>query len=104
MAHPLPPLPYKYDALEPHYERATTLELHHGKHHQTYVDNLNKALEGHAALEQTSIEAILSDLSAVPSGIRTKVVNNGGGITTTRCSGPLWARTRAVPQTERSLR
>jgi Fe-Mn family superoxide dismutase len=78
MAHELPPLPYAFDALEPHID-ARTMEIHHGKHHQTYVTNLNKALEGHPALQAKSITELLSDLSSVPESIRMAVRNNGGG-------------------------
>lgn len=78
MAHELPALPYAHDALEPHID-ARTMEIHHGKHHQGYVNNLNKALEGHADLQGKSVEALLKDLDSVPSDIRTAVRNNGGG-------------------------
>jgi len=78
MPHELPALPYAYDALEPHVD-ARTMEIHHTKHHQGYVNNLNKALEGQAALADTSLDAILADLSSVPENIRTAVRNNGGG-------------------------
>jgi Fe-Mn family superoxide dismutase len=78
MPHELPPLPYAADSLEPHID-ARTMQIHHGKHHAAYVANLNKALEGHAALEQKSITELISDLSAVPENIRTAVRNNGGG-------------------------
>jgi superoxide dismutase, Fe-Mn family len=79
MAFTLPPLPYPYDALEPHIDKAT-MELHHDKHHATYVTNLNKALESASDLQSKSIEEILSNnLSAVPEDIKTAVRNNGGG-------------------------
>lgn len=78
MAHELPKLPYAYDALEPHID-ARTMEIHHTKHHQAYVTNLNKALEGHHALAAKTIEALISDLNSVPENIRTTVRNNGGG-------------------------
>ncbi len=78
MAHELPSLPYAYDALEPHID-ARTMEIHHGKHHAAYVNNLNKALEGHPDLQQKSITELLSDLSAVPESIQPAVRNNGGG-------------------------
>jgi superoxide dismutase, Fe-Mn family len=78
MAFTLPSLPYAYDALEPHVD-ARTMELHHTKHHQAYLDKLNAALEGHDDLAAKSIEEILADLSAVPEDIRTTVRNNGGG-------------------------
>ena len=74
----LPPLPYAYDALEPHID-AKTMEIHHDKHHQAYVTNLNKALAGHAELERKTLEQLLTDLGALPENIRTAVQNNGGG-------------------------
>jgi superoxide dismutase, Fe-Mn family len=78
MAHTLPPLPYPANALEPHID-AQTMEIHHGRHHKAYVDNLNKALDGQAALASKSIEALLRDIKSVPENIRPAVVNNGGG-------------------------
>lgn len=78
MAHELPPLPYPSDALEPHIDKAT-MEIHHGKHHNAYVTNLNKALAGNAGLEAKSPEALISDLASVPENIRGPVRNNGGG-------------------------
>lgn len=78
MAHELPSLPYPSDALEPHIDKAT-MEIHHGKHHKAYVDNLNKAIAGNAALESKSVEAIIKDLPSVPDAIRGPVRNNGGG-------------------------
>lgn len=78
MAHELPPLPYAKDALEPSID-AQTMEIHHGKHHATYIANLNKAIGGKADLESKSIEALIGNLSAVPEDIRTAVRNNGGG-------------------------
>jgi Fe-Mn family superoxide dismutase len=77
MAFEVPPLPYDYDALEPHIDKAT-MEFHHDKHHQAYVDKANAALEG-TDLADASIEDILKDLSAVPEDKRTAVRNNGGG-------------------------
>ncbi|GAB2787339.1 superoxide dismutase [Halomonas shantousis] len=77
MAHTLPTLPYAYDALEPHID-AMTMEVHYTKHHQTYVDKLNKALEG-TSLGDMPVEAIVSDLNQVPEDSRTAVRNNGGG-------------------------
>ena len=79
MAHVLVSLPYAYDALEPHID-ARTMEIHHSKHHQTYVNNLNAALEPHAALQGKTVEALLADLTGVPEAIRTAVRNNGGGV------------------------
>src|SRR5436309_3901381 len=78
MAHELPPLPYPKDALEPHID-AMTMEIHHDKHHNAYVTNLNKAIAGNAALESKTIEALIGDLGSVPENIRGAVRNNGGG-------------------------
>jgi superoxide dismutase, Fe-Mn family len=78
MGHELPKLPYPYDALEPHMD-ARTMEIHHTKHHQAYVNNLNAALDKHADLHKKSLEALLGNLNAVPEDIRTAVRNNGGG-------------------------
>ena len=78
MALTLPPLPYAYDALVPHVD-ARTMEIHHTKHHQAYINNANKALEPHAALAVKSAEALIADLSAVPDDIRTVIRNNAGG-------------------------
>ncbi|ADE54912.1 superoxide dismutase [Coraliomargarita akajimensis] len=77
MAHELPALPYAYDALEPHFD-ARTMEIHHSKHHNAYVTNLNAALEG-TGLEDKSLCELLSDLDAVPAEKRGAVRNNGGG-------------------------
>jgi Fe-Mn family superoxide dismutase len=78
MAFTLPSLPYALDALAPHID-AQTMEIHHGKHHNAYVTNLNAALEGHANLQSKSIEDLVSDLDSVPEAARTAVRNNGGG-------------------------
>src|SRR6188768_3270224 len=78
MPHELPNLPYDKAALEPHID-ATTMEIHHGRHHKAYVDNLNKAIAGNAALEAKSLEQIIKDLASVPDAIRGPVRNNGGG-------------------------
>lgn len=78
MPHELPKLPYSYDALEPHID-ARTMEIHHTKHHQTYVNNLNAALEKHHNLQTKSVEELIKDLNAIPEDIRTAVRNNGGG-------------------------
>src|SRR3989442_2266340 len=78
MAFPLPPLPYPADALEPHLDKAT-MEIHHGRHHKAYVDNLNKALEGQAALQNKPIDQLLREINQVPENIRQAVSNNGGG-------------------------
>jgi Fe-Mn family superoxide dismutase len=78
VAHQLPPLPYAFDALEPHID-AQTMQIHHGKHHQAYVTNLNAALEKYPELQSKSIEDLLRDITKVPEDIRTAVRNNGGG-------------------------
>src|SRR5918994_2204810 len=77
MAHQLPPLPYPKNALEPHID-AQTMEIHHGKHHATYVTKLNEALAGSGVAEQ-SIEDLCRNINTVPEKIRTAVRNNGGG-------------------------
>ncbi|QDP40620.1 superoxide dismutase SodA [Radiobacillus deserti] len=74
----LPELPYAYDALEPHIDKET-MNIHHTKHHNTYVTKLNGALEGHEDLQSKSLDELLSDLNNVPESIRTAVRNNGGG-------------------------
>jgi len=74
----LPPLPYDFGALEPHID-AKTMEIHHDKHHQTYVTNLNNALKDHPDHQGKTIEALISDMNAVPEAVRTAVRNNGGG-------------------------
>lgn len=78
MVFKLPELKYSYNALEPHID-ALTMETHHSKHHKAYVDNLNKALEGHAKFQEMDIEEILKSLTELPEEIRTAVRNNGGG-------------------------
>jgi Fe-Mn family superoxide dismutase len=78
MAHSLPPLPYPTDALEPHIDKMT-MEIHHGKHHAAYVNNLNAALEKYPELQSKSVEDLLRDIGSVPEAIRTAVRNNGGG-------------------------
>ena len=78
MAHSLPPLPYAPDALEPHVD-AQTMQIHHGKHHQAYVTNLNAALEKAPELADRPLEQLLADLNAVPEAVRGPVRNNGGG-------------------------
>jgi Fe-Mn family superoxide dismutase len=78
MAFELPPLPYDFSALEPNID-ARTMEIHHDRHHGTYVNNLNGAIEKHPELGSNTIEELLSDLSSVPEDIRTVVRNNGGG-------------------------
>ncbi|MFP6633965.1 MAG: superoxide dismutase [Planctomycetota bacterium] len=78
MAYELPALPYAHDALEPHID-ARTMEIHHGKHHQAYINNVNGALEGNEELAGKSVEDLVSDLDSVPEDIRGAVRNNGGG-------------------------
>ncbi len=78
MAFSLPQLPYEYDALEPHIDKET-MNIHHTKHHNTYVTNLNAALEGQEDLAGKSLEELLANIEAVPENIRTAVRNNGGG-------------------------
>ena len=78
MAFELPQLPYAYDALEPHIDKET-MNIHHTKHHNTYVTNLNNALEGNTELLSKSVEEVIANLDAVPEAARTAVRNNGGG-------------------------
>src|SRR5258705_8505207 len=78
MAHSLPPLPYAFDALEPHIDKQT-MEIHHGKHHQAYVSNLNAALDKHPELYETSLDELLRGMKSVPEDIRPAVRNNAGG-------------------------
>lgn len=78
MAYELTPLPYPYDALEPHID-TRTMEIHHTKHHAAYVTNVNKALEGHPELAAQPIEKVLRDIHRVPESIRQAVINHGGG-------------------------
>ena len=78
MPHELPPLPYNHGALEPHID-AQTMQIHHGKHHQAYVNNLNAALDKHPELHNKSLDDLLGGLNSVPEDIRTAVRNNGGG-------------------------
>ncbi|WP_411850673.1 superoxide dismutase [Stenotrophomonas sp. LGBM10] len=77
MTYTLPPLPYAYDALEPHFD-ARTMEIHHARHHQTYINNLNAALAD-AGVAALPVEALIADLEALPETLRTAVRNNGGG-------------------------
>lgn len=77
MAHTLPELPYAYDALEPNID-AMTMEIHHSRHHQTYINNLNAALEG-TGLEDVPVDELVSNLDRVPEAKRQAVINNGGG-------------------------
>src|SRR5712691_1759700 len=77
MAHTLPSLPYSPDALEPHIDKQT-MEIHHGKHHQAYINNLNTALEKHPDLQKKTVEDLIRSINTVPEDIRTAVRNNGG--------------------------
>jgi superoxide dismutase, Fe-Mn family len=78
MAYEVPPLPYDYNALEPHIDEQT-MRIHHDKHHGTYVTNLNAALEKHPDLQQKSVDDLVKGINSVPEDIRTAVRNNGGG-------------------------
>ena len=78
MAYELPPLPYPFDALEPHID-AKTMEIHHDKHHQAYITNANNALKDHPELAAKPVDELIANLSAVPEAIRTAVRNNAGG-------------------------
>lgn len=78
MAYELPKLPYAYDALEPNFDKET-MEIHHTKHHNTYVTKLNDALKGHDDLASKSVDELVADLNSIPEDIRTAVRNNGGG-------------------------
>ncbi|WP_026584510.1 superoxide dismutase [Bacillus sp. J33] len=78
MAFELPQLPYAYDALEPNIDKET-MNIHHTKHHNTYVTNLNNALEGNQELLSKTVEEVVSNIDAVPESVRTAVRNNGGG-------------------------
>jgi Fe-Mn family superoxide dismutase len=78
MAFELKPLPYAYDALEPYID-ATTMQIHHDKHHAAYVNNLNAAIEKYSALQSKSVEELVTSLDQVPEDVRTAVRNNAGG-------------------------
>ena len=78
MAYVLPPLPYDYDALEPHIDEAT-MHYHHDNHHNTYITNLNTALEKHPDADPGDVDQLLANISSVPDDIRRAVTNNGGG-------------------------
>jgi len=78
MAFTLPPLPYDFAALEPHID-ARTMEIHHGKHHQTYVNNLNAAIEKAPELSKKSLDDLMRNVSTLPEAVRTPIRNNGGG-------------------------
>lgn len=78
MAYSLPPLAYPYNALEPHID-ARTMEIHHTKHHQAYINNVNNAIKGKVDLESKSVEDLIANMNAIPEDIRNVVRNNGGG-------------------------
>ena len=78
MAHELPKLPYEYDSLEPYIDKET-MKIHHDLHHKTYVDNLNKALDGHEELQAKTVEQLLKELDSISESIRTAIKNHGGG-------------------------
>ena len=78
MPYTLPPLPYAFNALEPHID-AKTMEIHHGKHHQAYINNANKVFEAHPDLGNMPVEELLKDLTKVPEAVRTALRNNAGG-------------------------
>ena len=86
MAFTLPPLPYAYNALEPHIDEQT-MRIHHDKHHGAYVNNLNAALEQHPDLQKKSIEELLASIDTLPEAIRTPVRNNGGATANDLCRG-----------------
>ena len=100
MAFEVPPLPYGYDALEPTIDEQT-MQLHHDKHHQAYVDNANKALDG-TPLDGQSVEQVLTNLDALPADKRRRRATMSAGTRTTRCSGRSWARTAAARPRARS--
>lgn len=91
MTYTLPDLPYAYDALEPYIDEET-MHLHHDKHHNTYVTNLNAAIEKHPELGEKTVEELLADFSSVPEDIQTAVRNNGGSMLTTRSSGKSYTK------------
>src|SRR5438045_2133697 len=97
MAFEVPPLPYAFDALEPHID-AKTMEIHHDKHHAAYVTNANAALEKHPELARKTVEDLLWGINQVPEDIRTVIRNNAGGHATTPSSGRSWGRAAgAIP-------
>ena len=100
MAHTLPPLPYPTNALEPHID-AQTMEIHHGKHHNAYVTNLNAALEKAPELADKSLEDLLRSLNSVPEAVRTAVRNNGGGHWN---HSQFWKKRSPLPTSDASAR
>lgn len=103
MAYELPELPYAYDALEPHIDKET-MTIHHTKHHNTYVTNLNKAVEGNTALANKSVEELVADLDSVPENIRTAVRNNGGGHANHKLFWTLYLQTAEANRLARLLK
>ena len=102
MAHTLPPLPYPSDALEPHIDKQT-MEIHHGKHHNAYVTNLNAALEKHPELQSKSVEDLLKrHQQRCPRTSARRCATTAAATRTTRCSGRSWARTPAARRPARS--
>ncbi len=97
MTYTLPELPYAYDALEPYID-VETMHLHHDKHHNTYVTNLNAAIEKHPELGEKSVEDLISDMNAIPEDIRTAVRNNGGGHANHTFFWKLWHQMLVVNQ------
>ena len=97
MAFELPQLPYAYDALEPHIDKET-MNIHHTKHHNTYVTNLNNAIQGNAELESKSVEDIVANLDAVPEAIRTAFVIMAADMLTTLYSGKFFLQMVVVHQ------
>lgn len=91
----LPELPYSFDALEPYIDEET-MKIHHDRHHATYVNNLNAALEGHDDLAGKTVEELIANLDAVPDSIRIAVRNNGEGMQTTACFGISFLQTEAA--------
>ena len=87
MAHTLPALPYAYDALEPHID-ALTMEIHHGKHHQTYVNNLNAALEGAGLSTDEPVESLVARWTSCPPPSPRRCATTAAAMPTTACSGP----------------
>ena len=96
MSHTLPALPYEYNALEPYIDEQT-MKIHHTKHHQTYIDKLNAAIQGHD-LEQKSIEDLVRNLNSIPEAIRTAVRNHGGGHANHSFFWPIMINERQSPQ------
>lgn len=96
-AYELPALPYEFAALEPYID-ARTMEIHHGKHHKTYIDNANNALKDHDDLAAHSVEDLIKNLAAAPDAIRGVLRNNAGGHANTACSGRSWPPMLVAPR------